>query len=163
MPQTVEQAVQSADAIFEARVASITPEGERRLRVQMDVVQSWRGADAEHVEVLTAAQSAECGYPFEVGRSYLVYAQRSQTGALSTGLCSRTRPVQEADEDRRALGSGTVPVEIADEPLEPEPRPRGQLGPGAGCAGCGLGCSRHAGAAAAAILAALALARRRRR
>lgn len=160
MAQTVEDAIAASAAIFEGRVASI----ERRddgLHVRFDVVQTWRAANAEHVEVITPADSAACGFPFEVGRSYLVYA-RDAEGALHAGLCSRTRAMEEAGDDRAVLGSGTIPVDVTDDP-EREPRPRQELGPrGGGCAGCTVSAGNSSAAAVLAMLLTLGLAMRRR-
>ena len=160
MAQTVDEAIAASAAIFEGRVAAI----ERRddgLHVRFDVVQTWRAANAEHVEVLTAADSAACGFPFEVGRSYLVYAHETD-GALRAGLCSRTRVMEEAGDDRAALGSGAIPVDVTDDP-EREPRPRQELAPrGGGCAGCAVGAGNSGGALALATLLTIALATRRR-
>jgi hypothetical protein len=41
--------------------------------------------------VFTGAGGGDCGYPFVVGQSYLVYAG-SNHGQLATGICSPTRP-----------------------------------------------------------------------
>lgn len=43
-----------------------------------------------HQDVMTASNSAACGFDFQAGARYLVYATR-QDGALTTGLCSGTR------------------------------------------------------------------------
>src|SRR6187551_316244 len=73
MEQPFETARSSATAIFEAQVASIEViDGQRH--VHMDVVQTWLAAEHEHVEVVTADTEAACGYGFEIGQSYLVYA-----------------------------------------------------------------------------------------
>jgi hypothetical protein len=157
MAQTVEAAIEEAAAIFEGRVAAIEP-GEGGLHVRFDVVQTWRAADSEHVEVITAADSAACGYAFEVGRSYLVYA-RDADGALHTGLCSRTQPIEEADEDRVALGSGTIPVDVEDDPDRPPPRQ--ELAPRGGCAGCAVDGPRGDLGALLALVPLAVLARRR--
>ena len=48
-----------------------------------------------------------CGYGFEPAKSYLVYASATD-GALSTNLCSRTRPMAQAAEDLAVLGMGAT-------------------------------------------------------
>jgi hypothetical protein len=142
--RTLEQHIADADAIFEARVVSVEPlnpagAGGGPLRVTLDVVQTWRDANAESLEAITPGHAAACGYPFEVGRTYLVYARRVD-GALHVGLCSRTRPIEEAGEDRARLGSGVVPVDVDDEDAPDEERRRPQqLPPRGGCAGCSAG------------------------
>jgi hypothetical protein len=63
----------------------------------------WKGAHCGTVTVQTASDSAACGYSFEVGRTYLVYAFKE--GGLSTNICTRTRVIEEASEDLAALGA----------------------------------------------------------
>src|SRR6267378_269796 len=48
-----------------------------------------RGAEAV---VYTGSGAGDCGYPFVVGTSYLVYAGSGGDGRLSTGTCSGTKP-----------------------------------------------------------------------
>jgi hypothetical protein len=169
VPRTLEEHVREAAAIFEGRVRSIEPAdptgpGGGPLRVVFDVVQTWRGANAERVEVITAGSSAACGYGFEVGHSYLVYADATENGGLSVGLCSRTRPADEADEDRERLGSGVVPVEV-DEGEHPD-RARNPVPPvpprGGACAGCAAGGRGPDGPWRPFAVALVVLARRRR-
>lgn len=131
--ESPEEAIARAGAIFEGRVASITA-ADGTNRVVLAVTQSWRGVEHESVTVETAALESACGYPFEVGQSYLVYTEPGE--ALRVSLCSRTRSAAGADEDRRALGSGTIPVDIEDEPV-PAVRPARTEPPArGGCASC---------------------------
>jgi hypothetical protein len=44
----------------------------------------------------------DCGFPFEKGQEYLVYAFEDD-GNLETGICSRTRHISQADEEITAL------------------------------------------------------------
>ena len=159
--QPFETARASAAAIFEARVASIeTEDGTRHVR--FDVVQTWLAAEHEHVEVVTAETEAACGFTFEPGQSYLVYASGLEGEAYRVSLCSRTRLMAEADDDRALLGSGVVPVDIVD---GPEASATTVTPPGrGGCASCAV--TRAAGGEAAWIAAlaiTFAIARRRQR
>jgi hypothetical protein len=59
-----------------------------------------RGVEGAQVAVGTGLGGGDCGYGFRVGERYLVYAYREQkTGKLSTGICTRTRPLARANED----------------------------------------------------------------
>src|SRR5216683_4092851 len=42
--------------------------------------------------VYTGSGGGDCGYPFVVGTSYLVYAGVGSDGRLSTGICHGTQP-----------------------------------------------------------------------
>ncbi len=134
-----EELAAEADAIFEGRVTRIEPDDMAR-RVYLDVVQTWRGANQEHIEVRTPSLSSMCGVEFELGRSYLVLASESE-GGLTASLCGGTRLMDSAQDERLSLGSGVIPVDIEDDSGEaPEPaRAHQTLRPrGGGCAGCAV-------------------------
>lgn len=84
--------------------------------VRLAVEQPLRGVEGSEVEVATGWGGGDCGYEFRRGQRYVVYARRGEKdGRLYTGICMRTRPLAEADEDLayvRGLGSaeptGTV-------------------------------------------------------
>jgi 5-hydroxyisourate hydrolase-like protein (transthyretin family) len=63
------------------------------------VDKAFRGVEGKEVEVLTGYGGGDCGYEFQLGGQYLVYAHRNEANILSTGICSRTRPASEAAED----------------------------------------------------------------
>ena len=113
-PPPREAADQSA-AVFAGEVASAdtaaTSDGVRLVRVTFRVLGAFKGVDKEAV-VYTSDNSAACGFPFEVGEQYLVYAGEAD-GRLHTGLCTRTKSLAQADEDLEALdlriGEGRKP------------------------------------------------------
>ena len=95
-------------AVFVGRVQSIETRapksGPRFLgqrRVQIQIVEAFRGtAGQSQVTVLTGSGGGDCGYPFKVGEEYLVYASRHvESGDLTTGICSRTRKIEDATTD----------------------------------------------------------------
>ena len=63
------------------------------------VVEPFSGVTARNVTVQTATDTAACGYPFEVGRTYLVYPWPDARGVLRASICSRTRPIEDATHD----------------------------------------------------------------
>ena len=68
------------------------------------VLEVWKGELADTVALRTARSSASCGYPFEIGTQYLIYADtRAGTGCLRTNLCTRTKRLEYADGDIAAL------------------------------------------------------------
>jgi hypothetical protein len=134
MMPTFEAQRDQAAAIFEGRADEVRSDGDE-LVVVFHVTQSWRGVTTEQVEIRTASNAAACGYAFEVGTHYLVYAGRRDEGPLAVSLCSRTARADDASEDRQRLGSGTIPVEVADDEAEPEAR-RAPPATRAGCASC---------------------------
>jgi Tissue inhibitor of metalloproteinase len=98
-------------AVFSGKVESITdspreysPVAGRKFnlidkKVSFTVNESFRGISEKTVDVITSSQSSACGYRFEVGREYVVYAYKQKDGKLGTGICTRTSPIEKAQED----------------------------------------------------------------
>ena len=63
------------------------------------VDKSFRGVEAKEVDVLTGSGGGDCGYGFQLGGQYVVYAYRDNANRLVTSICSRTRPSSDADAD----------------------------------------------------------------
>ena len=84
--------------------------------VRIAINQSFRGFEYGQVEVTTGLGGGDCGYHFQMGGTYLIYATKSKSdGRLRTSICSRTRPLIEADQDlaffnslARADQTGTI-------------------------------------------------------
>ena len=158
---TPEAAFGAADAVFEGRVTAVREEADARIAT-LSVVQQWKGVETEAIEVRTPLAGSMCGLGFEAETSWLIYAER-RGDALHTGLCARTRRVEDADDDRAFLGAGEVPVEIgpADEVEPAAPRPAASRR--AGCASCGVAPATTRPWALSGLLALLGLALWRRR
>ena len=75
------------------------------------VSEVWKGPKRQTAQVTTEADSAVgCGYPFEEGQEYLVYAGEG----APVSLCSETKPLSEAGAELEALGDGEVPEDGGD-------------------------------------------------
>lgn len=156
-PQTCEQSARAAVAVFEGLVVGIDPvdatadSAPTQLRVHMRVTETWTPGLSEQLFVRTRASGAACGYAFEVGRSYLVYADAGTMETPAVTLCSGTKRREDARDDVRFLGMGVVPVSpsqsIAATPVAPA---RG------GCAGCSIG-SRFPNATSATTVMVMTL------
>jgi FlgD Ig-like domain len=79
------------------------------------VSRGWKGAPTEEVTIYSGLDTGMCGYRFEVGDEYLVYAyvvtntsgnwpEGTQFPVLATASCSRTRITEQAGEDFSYLG-----------------------------------------------------------
>ena len=64
----------------------------------------WKGELQKDVAIRTGLWDALCGYHFELGEHYLVYAYSSGDGVLNAGICSRTNVLSAAAEDMEQLG-----------------------------------------------------------
>jgi hypothetical protein len=126
-PPPPAQALEQAGAVFSGRCVEVertemeTAYGKLpKLRVLFEVKATWKGLDGgpartdedagdetmrpRTVEVWTGAGGGDCGFAFEEGKSYLVYAHRAADGTLSTDICTRTRQSDRAAGDLDALG-----------------------------------------------------------
>jgi hypothetical protein len=112
MPNPPCAAVWAADAIFAGTVRQIDdvatpgPHGgvsESKI-VTFEVERGFVNAAPGRLQVVTSAWGASCGYRFTLGQQYLVYAYASDGNtALVASRCSRTRPIEQAEEDLRYL------------------------------------------------------------
>ena len=111
LPPPPQEALAQADAVFVGLVQeSVAQDVEgapgSQVAVTFTVVRSWKGVEEPSVTVYTGANTAVCGYPFDVGRRYLVYATASDPGMLATNVCTRTAEEDAAQSDMSALGPG---------------------------------------------------------
>jgi len=106
------QATWTADVVFTGTVVSITPIDHESLGapyesrlVKINADRGFVNAAAGPIEVVTGTGGGDCGYAFKIGQKYLVYAYASKTAPsrLSASICSRTRPIADAQEDLRYL------------------------------------------------------------
>ena len=75
--------------------------GFRIVRIRLAEVFSGVEPWQREIEVVTGFGDGDCGYPFQPGADYVVYAAKNADGRLATSTCSRTRPVAKAAEDFR--------------------------------------------------------------
>ena len=97
---------QDADAVFLGRVVDVSRFG---FGTKLRVEQSWKGVSVDEITIFTSNSS--CGYLFEKGERYLVYAHKSSDGEYYTGACSGTTNVGSAGESLAFLqGKATLPL-----------------------------------------------------
>ncbi|MEW5840013.1 MAG: hypothetical protein AB1753_03330 [Thermoproteota archaeon] len=109
------QALAESDRVFVGKVLSVESANNGRT-VTFEAERAWKGIDSRAVTLNTASSSASCGYDFEEGKEYLVYAQKGEVS-----LCSRTAPAELATADYAALGEAYDPVPGV---MTPEPPAR---------------------------------------
>lgn len=76
--------------------------------VGLQVLASWKGEIAEEIEVWTNHQQSACGFGFEIGQLYLVYANQRADGRFYTTGCYRTTRLAAAERDLLVLGEPVV-------------------------------------------------------
>ena len=124
LPTTPQQSLQNSEAVFSGRVVDVTEQSpaERRpgrrnedpnflngVKVTFEVSEVWKGNSERRLVVTTSDSSASCGYSFQEGQEYLVYASE-EDAQLKTGLCSGTKRLSDARADLAVLGEGETPV-----------------------------------------------------
>jgi hypothetical protein len=119
-PTTPQQSLERSNAVFSGKVinvAKFSNSSESGVRVTFDVSKVWKGTNKQKLVVTTSDSSASCGYSFQEGKEYLVYAS-SQENKLQTGLCSGTKSLSEARTDLAALGRGETPTVASSNPSQ---------------------------------------------
>lgn len=95
----------NSDEIFVGQVILIKPyKGQKKqkhfsefvLKFKIDKI--YKGTSTENIKVITPVAIACCGYPFEKGKTYLVYSFVNHN-AYHVTYCSRTKRLNEAKED----------------------------------------------------------------
>jgi hypothetical protein len=81
---------------------SITMAGAHRV-VSVRVLRAYRGQASGTVIILTGMGLGDCGFDFETGKRYLVYADRIDAVNLFTSICSGTSPIEHAGPALRFL------------------------------------------------------------
>ena len=90
--------------------------------VTFNVSGSYASQQGKTVDLTTGMGGGDCGYPFEVGKQYLVYAWKDQSGNLSTNICAGTGLLEDRKADLAAL-RGEPPVSPdRDNPVPPSTR-----------------------------------------
>src|SRR5262245_58783404 len=95
------------DVVFAGTVAGISKITIGEVEHQIDqrlarfeVAETFRGEPLAKAEIITGWGGNDCGYRFNDGETYLVYARRGeQDRRLYTSVCTRTPPLSQAMED----------------------------------------------------------------
>jgi hypothetical protein len=105
-----------ASAVFRGRVdaidqaASASDDPLRSRTITFTVLEPFSGASGRStIQVTTPGSPAACGFPFSIGREYIVYASAGPGGTLTTNVCSRTAADERAAGDlayARGLATG---------------------------------------------------------
>jgi hypothetical protein len=70
--------------------------------VSLEVLHSYRGDQRKPMRLSTGLGGGDCGFDFEVGKQYLVYAFKDEAGELSTNICTRTTRLEKSRGKRAA-------------------------------------------------------------
>ena len=87
-PPSTERALSSSEAVFSGQVTAIEKEA-GTATATLRVTEVWKGPERGTLEVSTSSQESACGFPFEEGREYLLYAYGKR--GLKTDTFRRAR------------------------------------------------------------------------
>lgn len=96
------QKVVPGAAMAPATAMSMTANGQHRV-VTMHVSRSYHGRQRETITIVTGYGEADCGFDFETGKEYLVFADTASDGHLFTSICTGTAPLEQAGPELRYL------------------------------------------------------------
>lgn len=107
-------ALDQSDAVFAGRVVGLQLTSRlswdpsvsfatEDLVVRVAASSWWKGAPNVYATVYTAFTCCACGFSFEIGESFLIYADLVD-GVLRTSTCTRTSLLSAASEDLVVLG-----------------------------------------------------------
>ena len=110
LKQQVNKARKSARTVFYGRVLKID-EAPYSVKVIFKVEGSWKRTLPTEIIIGTGRGGGDCGYHFEVGQDYLVYAFGTDDAHLGTNSCQRTKPLSADSDELRILGKPKRPVQ----------------------------------------------------
>jgi hypothetical protein len=112
--------VRNAKVVFSGEVVGINKIPKTRmLLVKIEVKESWKEVLPKEITITT--ELGGCGYQFQVGTEYLVFANDSDDGNLSTGECLRNKLLYKATEELQVLGEGNKPQKNKSKSLKNAP------------------------------------------
>ena len=100
---TVERQEAVAGTVGELRDATSISTIDQRRVVSIRVLRTYRGEAVGTVSVSTGSGESDCGFDFETGSQYLVYADKDHNENPVTSICSGTSLLAHADSALRAL------------------------------------------------------------
>lgn len=100
-------AYQQSSSVFVGTVVSEEKNGDTKT-FKFKIEKYWKGAKKKNIEI-NVYETARYQAFFEKGERYLIYATADEDGKLRVSRCSRSRDMDNADEDLRQLGKGKIP------------------------------------------------------
>lgn len=99
------QAFQGAEAVLMGKVISIDDgPGPYLVTATLQVARIWKG-EKNFLQQIVTTGGAMCGFYFQVGKSYVIYAYKNQGGQLETNNCTRSASTDRAAADLMYLSS----------------------------------------------------------
>src|SRR5207249_860298 len=78
LKKQVKKALKQSKAVFSGKVTEIDNNPSKLfVKVKLKIEKTWKNINSQEVIVITGRGSGDCGYPFQMSESYLVYAYGS--------------------------------------------------------------------------------------
>ncbi len=96
VPGTPQEEMENSDAVFVGTVTNVSSSSTYGYDVEMSVEQSYKGVESTTVSLHTGTGGGDCGFYFEEGKTYIVYATLVED-TLEVYICSLTGLAEDAD------------------------------------------------------------------
>jgi hypothetical protein len=144
-PYLVERTPSSDEAIFEGTVTNAQLKGSLFdakvgdlisadldgdspfMLISLDVSRWYSEQQSKTLQLRTGLGGGDCGVTFEVGKQYLVYAFKSESGEFSTGICSGTSLLEDSKAAIASLRGEPATSKQSERPVPPPPRLCGHI------------------------------------
>jgi hypothetical protein len=118
-PAAVEAEFGRSETVFAGRAIEVKElrnlNGSMMKSALFEIGQIWKGGPESQIIIYTGGGGGDCGYHFEEGREYLVYAYPStmygNKERLVTIICNRTDVLAQAQADLVVLGEAKLPTQ----------------------------------------------------
>lgn len=107
-PPPTPHAYAGATVVFIGNVVEIKEVGFGKV-ITLRVIETFKGATAKTLTLNTGSGGGDCGFPFMITQSYLVYAHGTAND-LGTNICSRSKSVANASLELSELRKLRGPV-----------------------------------------------------
>jgi hypothetical protein len=98
-PGSVSAGLDASGSVLEGKVLSLRHQpASHRITARLEVLQRWKGATGKTVDVVTADQGSMCGFEFQRGGRYVIFA-REPASPLSVSICSLSKASDAAAAD----------------------------------------------------------------
>lgn len=113
-----ENAFENAKAVFVGKVLSKKSEGSLKI-FELEVNKYWKGVEERKITI-NVYENPRYQAQFEIGKSYLVFAEADDNGKLFDRRCSRTKlvtenSVEDLSEDLEKLGDAKTCINLSKE------------------------------------------------
>ena len=102
-----QKAFQKAGAVFTGEVLSFEKNGDTK-NFEFRIEKYWKGANKRTIQINVYETLRDQAF-FKTGEKYLIFADADTSGKLYVARCSRSKEINNAEEDLKLLGKAKTP------------------------------------------------------